>query len=179
MPAGDHSRRGAGLRRGLAGIALLALAVGSAWGALTVLRQDRQLLQRRIEPGRSASIASYMRSAGVGDYADLLAGVAESGLQPADDLAFVVPMSDESRQARSESYYLVAYALAPRRVWLIAWCEPPTPPTVCAPYPPVTDLEAELRARGLRHALLPADAAVGLRLAARREIASLALVEFP
>jgi hypothetical protein len=179
MPAGDTPRRGAGLRRGLAGIALLALAVGSAWGAITVLRQDRQLLQRRVAPGRSASVASYMRSAGVGDYADLLAGVAESGLQPAADLAFIAPMSDESRQALSESYNLVAYALVPRRVWLIAWCEPPTPPTVCAPHPPVTDLEAELRARGLRHALLPADAAVRVRPAARREVASLALVDFP
>ncbi len=158
----------------------LALAVGFAWGAVTIVRQDRRFLQLRTPPGRSATVDWYLRSAGMGTSEKLLRNVALAGLPPDADVAYVAPVAGSSRQSYWQAYHLAGYVLSPRRVWGIAWCEAPAPVKACEAFPAVTDLAAAVAARGARHLLVAGDHEVPLsRTRAHRLSSSLTLLDLP
>ena len=158
----------------------LALAVGFAWGAVTIVRQDRRFLQMRTPPGPSATVDWYLRSAGMGTSEDLLRGVALAGLPIDADVAYVAPVSGRLRQSNWLTYYLAGYLLSPRRVWAIAWCEPPASVEACVPFSAVTDLPAAVAARGARHLLVAGNHEVPLSYTrAHRLSSSLTLLDLP
>lgn len=158
----------------------LALAVGFAWGAVTIVRQDRRLLQLRTPPGPSATVDSFLQSSGMGTSEDLLRNVALARLPADADVAYIVPVWDDARQRYWQAHYPLAYVLNPRRVWVIAWCRPPNALTACEPFPASTDLVAAVAARHARHVLVAGDYEVPLaHTRASRLSSSLTLLDLP
>lgn len=161
MPATEDRRHVRGIR-GVATATALALAVGFAWGAVTIARQYRRFLEERMPTGPSATVDWFLQSAGMGTSEELLNGVALAGL-PADvDVAFVAPVSKISRQDFWQTCYVSSYLLYPRRVWGVAWCDPPAETGICETFPAASDLVAAVSAHGARHVLLVGDVTLPL-----------------
>jgi hypothetical protein len=179
MPVVEYPRQGWRIR-GVAAVTALALAVGFAWGAVTIVRQDRVFLQMRTPPGRSATVDWYLRSAGMAASDELLRGVALARLPTDADVAYVAPVSGRLRQSYWQTYFLTGYLLSPRRVWAIAWCEPPASVEACEPFSAVTDLPAAVAARGARHLVVAGHDEVPLTYTrAHRLSSSLTLLDLP
>jgi hypothetical protein len=179
MPAAEDARH-AWLTRGIGALTALALVAGFGWGALTIVRQYHRLLQAPVPPGPSATVDWFLQSAGLGTSEELLIGVALARLPDDVDVAYVAPVSGNSREQFWQGYYLAGYLLIPWRVWVIAWCEPPASAQACEPFPAVTDLGAAIAARGVHHLLVAGNQDVPLTYTrALRLSSSLTLLDLP
>lgn len=156
MPA-TEDRRHVRRIKGVAAATTVALAVGFAWGEVTIVRQYQRFLREGTAGGPSATVDWFLQSAGMGTSEELLNGVALARL-PADvDVAFVAPVSRISRQDFWQTCYVSSYLLYPRRVWGVAWCDPGAETGMCETFPAASDLVAAVSAHSARYVLLVGD----------------------
>jgi len=182
-----EARLGARSTKRIAGITAFVLAIGFAGGALTIVREYRHFLDQRMPTGPSATVDSFLQSAGMGTSEEFLSGIAQAELPRDAGVAFVVPVSGSSAQSFWQTYYIAGYLLTPRPVWVIAWCEAPAAAATtesaparqnCEAFPAVTDLPAAVAARGAHHVLVAGTRDVPLdRVRAHRVSSLLTLLD--